>query len=230
MGRWSTVILTASLLALAAFSGSADAQQKTVAACRGEWRANEADFKAKRITEKAYIAQCRAGTAAARPTPSAPIKPARTAPAAGAAPVKTAAVCRAEWRANKAGYVAAKITESAYVKQCRAGQAVALPTTAPSVPPPSSTATPAKPVAPTAKPSPRVAVPSPTGAGEFQTVAQANAHCPSDTVVWVNLVSKIYHFAGYKNYGNTKRGAYMCEKEATGQGFRASKTEKHPGV
>jgi hypothetical protein len=64
----------------------------------------------------------------------------------------------------------------------------------------------------------------------FQTVAQANAHCPSDTVVWVNLVSKIYHFAGYKNYGNTKRGAYMCEKEATSQGFRASKTEKHPGT
>jgi hypothetical protein len=26
-----------------------------------------------------------------------------------------------------------------------------------------------------------------------------------DTVVWVNLASKIYHFAGYDAYGNTTR-------------------------
>ena len=42
--------------------------------------------------------------------------------------------------------------------------------------------------------------------------------------------SKIYHFAGHKRYGTTKAGAYMCEKEATAQGFRASKTEKRPSA
>ena len=63
---------------------------------------------------------------------------------------------------------------------------------------------------------------------EFPTEAQAKAHCPSDTVVWVNLGSKVYHFNGYKDYGKTKRGAYACEKDATAEGFRAAKTEKHP--
>jgi hypothetical protein len=48
--------------------------------------------------------------------------------------------------------------------------------------------------------------------------------------VWVNLKSKIYHFAGYKNYGTTEHGAYMCEKQATTDGFRASKNEKRPGA
>jgi hypothetical protein len=49
-----------------------------------------------------------------------------------------------------------------------------------------------------------------------------------DTVVWVNLESKIYHFAGYHAYGNTKSGAYMCERDTTTAGFRAAKNEKHP--
>jgi hypothetical protein len=46
--------------------------------------------------------------------------------------------------------------------------------------------------------------------------------------VWVNLPSKVYHFAGTKNYGTTKRGAYMCEREAIAAEDRASKTETHP--
>jgi hypothetical protein len=56
----------------------------------------------------------------------------------------------------------------------------------------------------------------------------AKARCPSDTVVWANLNSKIYHFSGHKDYGNTKDGAYMCEKDAAAQGVRAAKNEKHP--
>jgi hypothetical protein len=72
--------------------------------------------------------------------------------------------------------------------------------------------------------------PSPTGAGQFATEAEAKSRCPADIVVWVNLNSKIYHFAGYKNYGTTEHGAYMCEKQATADGFRASKNEKRPGA
>lgn len=66
------------------------------------------------------------------------------------------------------------------------------------------------------------------GATQFAGEAQAKAHCPSDTVVWVNLSSKVYHFGGYKDYGKTKRGVYVCEKDAAFQGFRAAKTEKRP--
>ena len=57
---------------------------------------------------------------------------------------------------------------------------------------------------------------------------QAKLRCPLDTVVWVNLNSRIYHFKGTSNYGTTKSGAYMCEKDATAAGSRAAKNEKRP--
>ena len=53
-------------------------------------------------------------------------------------------------------------------------------------------------------------------------------HCPSDTVVWVNLTSRIYHFSGNRNYGITKNGKYMCERDAAAAGMRAAKNEPHP--
>ncbi|WP_425907785.1 hypothetical protein [Nitrobacter sp. TKz-YC02] len=46
--------------------------------------------------------------------------------------------------------------------------------------------------------------------------------------MWVNLPTKVYHFAGTKSYGATKRGAFMCEKEAIAADDRAAKNEKHP--
>jgi len=155
----------AMLLALSAPVSPVVAQQKTVKACQDEWTANKADNQAKGITKKAYVAQCRAGTAA----PSPQTTPAPAAAAAG--------------------------------------------TTAP------------PPAAPKSAPT---AAAAPTGANQFSSEAQAKGRCASDTVVWVNLKSNIYHFAGTKDYGNTKSGAYMCEKDATGQGMRAAKNEKHP--
>ena len=70
--------------------------------------------------------------------------------------------------------------------------------------------------------------PFPSCCNQFVVEAQAKAHCPSDTVVWANLNSKVYHFSGNKLYGSTKDGAYMCEKDALGQGVRAAKNERHP--
>jgi hypothetical protein len=69
---------------------------------------------------------------------------------------------------------------------------------------------------------------APTAAGQFSTETQAKARCPGDTIVWVNLDSKIYHFVGTRNCGTTKSGAYMCERDATAAGSRAGKNEKHP--
>ena len=63
---------------------------------------------------------------------------------------------------------------------------------------------------------------------EFSTEAQAAGHCPSDAVVWVNLTSKIYHFSGTRNYGNTKNGKYMCERDTAAAGMRPAKNEAHP--
>ncbi len=69
---------------------------------------------------------------------------------------------------------------------------------------------------------------APTGAGEFASEQQARARCPSDTVVWVNANSHVYHFAGTHNYGHTKQGAYMCEADAKAAGDRAAMNEHHP--
>jgi hypothetical protein len=69
------------VLTAAALPSHAIAQTKTAAACRAEWRANKADNQAKGITEKAYVAQCRAGAAPAQTTTAPPAPPPPTQPA-----------------------------------------------------------------------------------------------------------------------------------------------------
>ena len=163
---------------------------------------------------------------------------------------KTAKECIAEWRADKAGMQARGVTEKAYVEQCKAGGTCRVR------PLPNPSRLPLRPAEPArtnrnascaspcaAKAGPHDdcrAVPAPAPqparpedsatleAGQFADEASAKARCPTDTVVWVNLPSKVYHFAGTKSYGTTKRGAYMCEKEAIAAEDRASKTETHP--
>jgi hypothetical protein len=137
---------------------------------------------------------------------------------------KTARECKAEWQAHRADNKAKGITETAYVAQCRAGTPSSSTTAAPAPIAPSPAATTA--TTPSTRSTPTSA--TPTGANQFAAEGEAKAHCPSDTVVWANLSSRVYHFGGYKDYGHTKKGAYMCEKDAAGSGFRASKTEKHP--
>jgi hypothetical protein len=57
-------------------------------------------------------------------------------------------------------------------------------------------------------------------AARFTTEREAQAYCPKDVVVWVNLPTGVYHFKGQRWYGNTKRGAYECRKEADQEGSR----------
>jgi hypothetical protein len=151
---------------------------------------------------------------------------------------KTKAECTKEWQANKTENQANKITEKAYVDKCIAAAAKPAAATTPAMPATPATpakpaaAAPAKPATPTPAATAPKQAPAPaaasTGANQYTTEAQAKARCPSDTVVYVNLNSKIYHFAGHKDYGNLKSGAYMCEKDTAGAGARAAKNEKHP--
>jgi hypothetical protein len=174
--------------------------QKTVKACREEWRANKADNQAKGITEKAYVEQCRTGAATAAPTPAAP-PPTTTAapPPAAQPPARSAAPPPAQ-------------------------------STTPAQPTPRQTAAPpAAAPAPTATGRPAPQPPSATtGANEFSTEAQAKSRCPTDTIVWTNLRSHIYHFSDTRYYGTTENGTYMCEKDAIAAGNRAAKNETHP--
>jgi hypothetical protein len=230
--------LVVSAVLLAVFAMVPLASAKTAKECVTEWRADKAGMQARGMTEKAYVDTCKGGGAA--PTAASPAPAPTATPKTGAGPAtqKTAKECVTEWRADKAGMQARGMSEKAYVDQCRAGGETAAAPMAPkpSVAAPASPPPPAAP-APTAQrpanPTPVARQPSsPSGtsaqSGEFADEAQAKAHCLGDTVVWANLSSKVYHFAGGKTYGNTKRGAYMCEREAVAAQFRAAKNEKHP--
>ena len=204
---------------------------KTAKDCVAEWRADKAGMQARGMTEKAYVDNCKVDAAplAAPATPAA-AAPTTALPSSTSAPKnalgnpKTSKDCIAEWRSDKAGMQARGMTEKAYVDQCRSSSepTVAAPiapkptVAAPALPPPA-----AAPAATVQRPAPINPTPvarqptSPSGtttqSGEYADEAQAKSHCPGDTVVWANLSSKVYHFAGGKTYGATKRGAYMCE-------------------
>jgi hypothetical protein len=235
-------VVLAGLATVICLSAPSLAQQKTVKACQNEWRANKAENQAKGITEKAYVAQCRTGASTAQPNPASTPSPATSptqstttsAPrtissAPSLAQQKTIKACQNEWRANKAENQAKGITEKAYVAQCRTGASTAQPnpasTPSPATSPRQSTTTSAP---RTIQPAPAPVTSAPAAANQYSTEAQAKARCGSDLVVWVNLTSKVYHFAGHKSYGNTKSGAYMCEQDANRAGMRAAKNEKRP--
>jgi hypothetical protein len=71
----------------------------------------------------------------------------------------------------------------------------------------------------TSPPSPS---PSPSS-NRFTTESAAKAHCPNDTVVWVaSSRARVYHLSGDRTYGRSRRGAYMCQKDAQSAGMRES--------
>ena len=144
----------------------------------------------------------------------------------------------AEYAANKAAIRASGQTKGAFVASCRAGNATIPQGTAAapaSAPPPASTGSlfPTSQAAPAPAPAspaepPYSSLPTPMGNREFASDQQARARCPTDTVVWVNTHSGVYHFAGTHNYGHTKEGAYMCEADAKAAGDRAALNEHRP--
>jgi len=81
-------------------------------------------------------------------------------------------------------------------------------------------ATPAATTAVTAKPKMAAATPDPK---RFKTEALAATACPTDTVVWANTKSKIFHLKGTATYGKGKNGVYMCETDATAEKFNPTK-------
>ena len=149
---------------------------------------------------------------------------------AGMAQQKTVEACVEEWRSDKANMQAKGVTEEAYVARCLGG-AAATPTVAPAAPAP-TTAAPSAPsataVAPGSPAPKRSSVGVPPAELQFETARQAKDHCPTDTVVWANLASKVYHFYGERGYGSTRRGAYVCEADALSVGMKSGKNEKHP--
>ena len=143
------------------------------------------------------------------------------------------AACASQWKQAQAAGTTGGETWPQFLAQCRTNAAAA-PSSATFAPAPAPAPAPAtqsgslfpwwQSSAPASAPASNV-TPSATRAGEYTTELAARASCPSDTVVWVNTPSRVYHYAGTHYYGHTKRGAFMCEANARAAGNRAARKE-----
>src|SRR5262249_58857794 len=127
---------------------------------------------------------------------------------------------KGEWPANRAAIQASGKLKRDFIAECRSGTAAQTappprqPSQATAPAAPKQTATPQPAPAPKQAPAQRPStVGVATAPGQHATAAQAQASCPGDAVVWVNLNSKIYHYNNAKAYGHTKSGTYMCERD-----------------
>jgi hypothetical protein len=57
----------------------------------------------------------------------------------------------------------------------------------------------------------------------YKTEGEAKQACVGDTVVWANTSTKVLHASGDKYYGQTKRGAYVCQTAAQNAGYHLAK-------
>lgn len=61
------------------------------------------------------------------------------------------------------------------------------------------------------------------GVEHFSSLTEAQKSCGADTVVWANLRTHVYHLAGSRWFGKTKKGAYFCKSAVEKAGVHASK-------
>ena len=132
--------------------------------------------------------------------------------------------CGAQWQAAKAAGTTGGATWPQFLKACRTqlasttstppqGGFASAPSAPAPAPAPSTTPTQSGSLFPWRRPAaPPAGAPASNGGGSASP-QEAQYRCPGSTVVWVNEHSHIYHFAGTRDYGNTKSGAYMCEAD-----------------
>jgi hypothetical protein len=56
----------------------------------------------------------------------------------------------------------------------------------------------------------------------FRYEVQAQAHCPADTVVWLNFRKRTYYSKGQQRYARGLDGSFVCRSEARASGYRRS--------
>jgi len=71
-----------------------------------------------------------------------------------------------------------------------------------------------------------MAAPTQSAVPQFAARADAEAHCPGEVVVWVDLATRIYYYRGQDLYGATKQGAYACQRDVKDAGFRPNRSGK----
>src|SRR6202022_2473270 len=55
----------------------------------------------------------------------------------------------------------------------------------------------------------------------FPSEAEAQQHCPTDTIVWLTIPPGVYPYKGERWYGNTIPGAFVCSNEPAQADVRA---------
>jgi hypothetical protein len=60
----------------------------------------------------------------------------------------------------------------------------------------------------------------------FATEKEAEQHCPTDLVVWLDLSTRTYYYRGRQRYAATKSGAYVCREEVKRARMRAAPGSK----
>jgi hypothetical protein len=247
---WLTAATIAfGLLVAAPTSAGAESVMR---ACATEWKQAQTAGTTGGQSWPQFLEQCRTreGAAAAAPAPapqsgslfpwSRPSTPSSAAASnAGASPAGQSVmkVCASQWKAAKAAGTTGGQTWPQFLSQCRTRQSSASSSTggfAPApAPAPASQSGSLFPwwqqSAPASQPAANVGAPSALQAGQYPTELAARARCPSDTVVWVNTPTRIYHYSGTRYYGQTRKGAYMCEADARAAGYRASRNRQREG-
>jgi hypothetical protein len=56
----------------------------------------------------------------------------------------------------------------------------------------------------------------------FRYEAQAQRHCPADTVVWLDFRKGIYYLKRQNRYARGSTGSFVCREEARSSGYRHS--------
>jgi len=56
----------------------------------------------------------------------------------------------------------------------------------------------------------------------YRYEAQAQRHCPSDTIVWLDFKKAIYYVKRQKRYARGSNGSFVCQEEARSNGYRRS--------
>jgi hypothetical protein len=247
MGHSSLRLASASglIIGLILSGSSATGAQSVVSVCAVQWKQAKTAGTTNSETWPQFLAQCRqqqrtaGGAAAVVPAPTvgagmgggSAAAPTVQAPAPASRVGKTVRECNDEYAANRAAISWSGQTKRDFIAACRAGTET-IPQRAASAPAPASLSSATYASAPAPAPVLASATHAPaqtaTAAGEFTSEEQARYRCPSDSVVWVNTKSRVYHFAGTENYGQSKRGAYMCEADAKAAGDRAAMNDKHP--
>jgi hypothetical protein len=226
--------------------------ESVMKACASQWKQAQTTGATGGQSWPQFLAQCRtnqtspASTSAPAPAPttqsgslfpwsqsSAPASATASNVGAGQSVMR---LCASQWKDAKAAGTTGGQSWPQFLAQCRTRQGSAA---APSgsfppapAPAPAPAPTPASqsgslfPWWQQSAPASTPGAPATPRVGEYTTELAARARCPSDTVVWVNTPSRIYHYSGTRYYGNTRRGAYMCEADARAAGYRAAKNRQ----